>query len=119
MDRRSQSRPTGGSSVRLHKRLFCIGGLLGLGVAFAAPSLAAATDAGAQFKAIYTREWQWRQAQFAGADDEDSQGEAANHLPKVDAATQDMREHYWAEVIKQLDALPQAQLSAEDSSALN
>ena len=66
------------------------------------------------FHKLYTREWQWRQQQFAGADDEDSSGHAADHLPKVDAATQAVRERYWAEVLVQLKAIPPAQLSAAD-----
>ncbi|GLQ93247.1 DUF885 domain-containing protein [Dyella acidisoli] len=74
----------------------------------------AATDADQTFHDLYTHEWQWRQQQFAGADDEDSQGKTADHLPKVDAATQAMREQYWNNVLSQLDAIPEAQLSAED-----
>ncbi|MGC1551018.1 MAG: DUF885 family protein [Rhodanobacter sp.] len=74
----------------------------------------ATTDASQQFHDVYTQEWQWRQQQFAGADDEDSQGHPADHLPKVDAATQTMREQYWANVLKQLDAIPKSQLKGED-----
>jgi uncharacterized protein (DUF885 family) len=66
------------------------------------------------FHQLYTREWQWRQQQFAGADDEDSNGQPADHLPKVDASTQAMRERYWADVLAQLKAIPVAQLSAAD-----
>ena len=93
--------------------LLRLGTVLGLGMAMVTPVLAAA-DATRQFHDLYTREWQWRQQQFAGADDEDSQGQPADHLPKVDAATQAMREQYWADVLKQLDAIPMRQLSAED-----
>ena len=64
--------------------------------------------------ALYTREWQWRQQQLAGSDDEDSQQPDADHLPKVDATTQAMRERYWAEVLAQLANIPQAQLSQDD-----
>ena len=71
-------------------------------------------DATQAFHALYTHEWQWRQQQFAGSDDEDSSGQAAAHLPKVDAATQAMRERYWAGVLAQLDAIPEATLSQED-----
>lgn len=72
-------------------------------------------DATARFHAIYTREWAWRQAQFKGEDDEDSHGSAlADHLPKVDAATQAARERYWADVLKQLDAIPVKQLHGDD-----
>ncbi|MEH6422341.1 DUF885 domain-containing protein [Pseudomonas sp. CGJS7] len=91
---------------------------LGLAPAFAAEPasapIAASSDAGERFKALYTREWKWRQAQFAGGDDEDVQGQPAAHLPKVDPATQAERERYWAQVLKELDAIPKNQLSGED-----
>jgi len=75
----------------------------------------AADDATARFHAIYTKEWAWRQAQFKGEDDEDNHGSAlADHLPKVDAETQAMREHYWADVLKQLEAISPAQLHGDD-----
>lgn len=77
-------------------------------------SVAPPTDAGARFKALYTREWTWRQEQTAGADDENGDSRAADHLPKVDPATQGMRTAYWQQVMGELDAIPQAQLSAED-----
>lgn len=88
--------------------------------AAAAPPAAAAdatardSEAGARFKALYTREWKWRQAQFAGGDDEDVQGQASSRLPKVDLATQAERERYWAQVLKELDAIDKAQLRGED-----
>ena len=39
----------------------------------AAPASAVQTSAAQRFKALYTREWRWRQAQLAGAVDEDNQ----------------------------------------------
>lgn len=66
------------------------------------------------FHSLYTREWQWRQQQYAGGDDEDSNGKASAHLPKVDAATQAMRERYWSDVLTQLKAIPESKLSQED-----
>ena len=93
--------------------LFRLGCVLGLCLIVAAPTLAA-VDASQQFHDLYTHEWQWRQQQFAGGGDEDSQGQAADHLPKVDAATQTMREQYWGNVLKQLDAISKNQLSADD-----
>ncbi|KWV13606.1 DUF885 domain-containing protein [Xanthomonas translucens] len=74
----------------------------------------ASSDAGARFKALYLREWTWRQQQSAGADDEDSQGQAADHLPKVDPATQNLRTAYWQQVLRELEAIDPAQLSAQD-----
>jgi uncharacterized protein (DUF885 family) len=88
-------------------------GCLLMSLIISAPVMAT-NQATQTFHDLYTREWHWRQEQFAGADDEDSQGKAADHLPKVDAATQGMREKYWSDVLQQLHAIPENQLSAED-----
>lgn len=82
--------------------------------AAAAAATPANSDAATRFKALYTREWKWRQAQFAGGDDEDVQGQPASRLPKVDLATQAMRERYWAQVMSELDAIEPAALGDED-----
>ncbi|MDE1149394.1 MAG: DUF885 family protein [Azospirillaceae bacterium] len=84
-----------------------------VGAAHAAPA-AAPAKADAQFKAIYTKEWKWRQEEFKGEDDEDSTDTAAGHLPKVDAATQEKRLKVWEGVIKELDGVNQAELSPEE-----
>jgi uncharacterized protein (DUF885 family) len=94
-------------------RFVRLGCLFGLCMMVITPALATA-DVSQRFHDLYTREWQWRQQQFAGADDEDRQGRQADHLPKVDATTQAMREQYWADVLKQLDAIPKSQLSDAD-----
>lgn len=80
----------------------------------AAAAITASSEAATRFKALYTREWKWRQAQFAGGDDEDVQGQPASRLPKVDLATQAMRERYWAQVMSELDAIDKAALGDED-----
>ena len=90
---------------------------LGLAAALVAaavslPAQAAPPGADARFKALYTREWEWRQEQYA--DDEDGQRPVVDHLPKVDSATQAMRLHYWQDVMRQLDAIPREKLSAEN-----
>ncbi|MEI2453594.1 DUF885 domain-containing protein [Lysobacter firmicutimachus] len=94
---------------------------LGALPAFAAEPAAASVAAqrsedavGARFKALYTREWKWRQAQFAGGDDEDVQGQPSDKLPKVDPASQAARERYWAQVMEELDAIDKSQLRGED-----
>lgn len=47
-----------------------------------------ASDADDRFKALYTKEWTWRQQQFGGLDDEDKQADPKDdHLPAVGAAT--------------------------------
>ncbi len=88
-----------------------ISALAGLGMmaaAMAAPAHAA--DADARFKALYTREWSWREKEFAGEDDEDD-AKPADHLPAIDKATQDRRLAYWQEVMMELDGIPRAKLS--------
>ncbi|WP_372393543.1 DUF885 family protein [Xanthomonas sp. NCPPB 3582] len=83
----------------------------------AEPAPTAQNTAAARFKALYTREWRWRQAQLSGAVDEDTQATQdtqSDHLPKVDVATQNQRTAYWQQALAELDAIPQAQLSAED-----
>ncbi|WP_256364916.1 DUF885 family protein [Rhodanobacter sp. 115] len=81
-----------------------------------APTNAPPNEAGARLRALYEREWAWRREQFAGFDDEDGEGAPADHLPRVDAATQSQREHYWRDVLAQLDALPLDQLGERDAT---
>ncbi len=75
-------------------------------------ALARAADlsADAQFKAIYTTEWAWREAQFAGEDGDDLTRPIADHLPDVSAANQAARLAYWTDVAARLDALAPASL---------
>jgi uncharacterized protein (DUF885 family) len=80
----------------------------------AAAATPASSEAATRFKALYTREWKWRQAQFAGGDDEDVQGQPASRLPKVDLATQAMRERYWTQVMSELEAIDPSALGDED-----
>lgn len=58
-----------------------------------------------RFRALYRREWQWRQQQQAGADDESSAADHVDHLPRVDPASQQARSDYWARVLAELDTL--------------
>ena len=69
-------------------------------------------SADSRFKAIYTAEWTWREDQFP--DDEDGQKPVQDHLPKVDPATQAMRLARWEDALKEIDAIPRAQLSAAE-----
>ena len=81
--------------------------------AVAVPAVAAVKAGGgadAKFKALYTREWKWREDQFASG--EDDVKEIVDHLPKVDPASQQMRLRYWQAVMTELDAIPRARLSA-------
>jgi uncharacterized protein (DUF885 family) len=73
---------------------------------------AAPNDADARLKAIYSAEWTWREQQLP--DEEDSQKPIQDHLPKVDPASQQMRLHYWEDVLHKLDAIDRAQLSPKE-----
>lgn len=92
-------------------------------LALACIAVAGAISASAQtprataerFKALYTREWNWRQAQSAGLDeDADRTTAVRDRFPKVDAATQAERVRYWRAVLTELKAIPLAELSPED-----
>jgi uncharacterized protein (DUF885 family) len=61
---------------------------------------------------IYTTEWKWRTDQLS--DDEDSTRPIADHLPRVDPATQDMRLKYLGDVAQRLDGIDRARLSAKE-----
>lgn len=75
-------------------------------------SVAPTTDE--RFKAIYEREWEWRQSQFPTVDEDRDASAEAQKLPNVDAATQRARMKVWDEVLRELDALPLAELSAAE-----
>jgi uncharacterized protein (DUF885 family) len=68
--------------------------------------------ADAQLRAIYTSEWRWRTEQLA--QEEDSRRPVADHLPKVDPASQQMRLRYWQDTLKRVDAIPRTSLSAPE-----
>src|SRR5688500_15839375 len=96
---------------------FLIGLVLLAGMAMsgnAAVAAEAGSAASERFKALYEREWDWRQTQFPGADDEDSQEKIADRLPKVDPATQAERTRYWQDVLQQLDAIPVSALPEQE-----
>ncbi len=66
----------------------------------------------ARFRAIYTAEWKWRDEQFA--DTEDTRRPLKDHLPKVDSATQQMRQRYWEDVLNKVNGIRRADLSADE-----
>ncbi len=78
----------------------------------AAPaSLAAESPADAAFRAIYEKEWAWRQT-GGGEASEDSDGPAnATRMPDVGAAAQQARLVVWDDVLAQLDKLDTKALS--------
>jgi uncharacterized protein (DUF885 family) len=67
----------------------------------------------AKFKAICTREWAWRKEQFGIRDEESTRESLPDHLPKADPASEAARLDYWTKVMKEVDAIPRDQLSAE------
>jgi uncharacterized protein (DUF885 family) len=84
--------------------------------AVAAPAAAAAAVAGkadARFQAIYKAEWQWRIKQRL-AWDEDEPRDVRDALPKVDARTQAARLAMWQGVLRRLDGIRPADLSATE-----
>ncbi|MET3117990.1 uncharacterized protein (DUF885 family) [Undibacterium sp. GrIS 1.8] len=66
-----------------------------------------------QFKAIYTKEAAWRQAQ-TGEFDEDNDRGVSPSLPKVGAVVQQAKLVYWSDVMRQLDKINPSALSTED-----
>jgi uncharacterized protein (DUF885 family) len=69
-------------------------------------------NADSRFRALYTAEWKWREEQFA--DGEDGQRPIADHLPKVDPATQAQRLKVWEDLLGKLDTIPRARLSSRE-----
>src|SRR5262245_61275527 len=70
------------------------------------------TSADARLRALYTDEWNWRRKELARNGDQPS--DAADHFPRVDAASQQARLAYWTKTLSALDAIPLDQLSPEE-----
>jgi uncharacterized protein (DUF885 family) len=85
---------------------------LGAAMMSCTASAAETKNADAQLRVIYTEEWKWREEQFPNL--EDPSKPVADRLPKVDPATQEMRLHYWEDVLRKLHEVPRAQLSPEE-----
>lgn len=71
--------------------------------------------ADAALRRLYDTEWTWRQKEMARQDLDDGASEAADHLPRVDAASETARIGYWTRTLAALDAIPVAQLSPEEA----
>ncbi len=74
--------------------------LLQLQVAAQAPK-----SADERLRAVYNAEWSWRQKEMS--DD-------SGYFPRVDAATQQAHLAYWTRALAEVDAIPFAELSAEE-----
>jgi uncharacterized protein (DUF885 family) len=84
-------------------------------MASAGQASAQAGAADARLKALYEREWAWRQGELGRVRDDNGRwGEGADHLPKVDAKSQAARLAYWTAVLAELDKIPVSQLSPEE-----
>ncbi|RYD40313.1 MAG: DUF885 domain-containing protein [Sphingomonadales bacterium] len=79
------------------------------------PAAAASTDsADSRLKALYEAEWAWRQKEFARRVGDPPFTASADHLPRVDAATQAARQAYWQKTLAALDTIPVDQLSENE-----
>ena len=92
----------------------CLGVLAPSAMAAAAApaSLAAESKADAQFRAIYEKEWKWRQAETGQADEDNDTTGNNPRLPDVSPAAQQARLKVWQDVLAQLDRLDASQLSS-------
>jgi uncharacterized protein (DUF885 family) len=90
----------------------CLALILGAPATAFAKATPAHNSADTRFVAIYKREWAWRENEFPGKERGDAP--IADRLAKVDAASQARRLAYWEDVLKQLKAVPEARLSAEE-----
>lgn len=79
-----------------------------------APAALAVQDADAQFKAIYAKEWAWRQAGGGEASEDEDAPANATRLPDVGPEAQAARLKVWEEVLQQLKTIDPATLSAEN-----
>ena len=84
---------------------------------FAAPASQASRPAesalDAKFRAIYQREWKWRQAQNGSSGEEDSQADSMR-LPDVSPEANAARLKVWEDVLRELDGIDPQKLNAEN-----
>jgi uncharacterized protein (DUF885 family) len=73
-----------------------------------------AASADARLRALYTEEWNWRRREMARSGDQPGEAGASDHLPRVDAASQQARLAYWTRTLATLDSIPFDQLSPEE-----
>jgi len=86
-----------------------------LAASVAAPAQqASSASADERLRAIYTAEWEWRLKEMAREPGDLGRDSTADHLPRVDAASQKARLAYWNNALAELDKIPFEQLSAEE-----
>ena len=81
-------------------------------VLLATPAVAQTQSPDDAFKALYTTEWTWRQAQYSGNDNRDDA--ISPHLPDVSPKAEAARLAYWQNVERQLAAIDPKALSADN-----
>ncbi len=81
----------------------------------AAPPAARASTADGAFRALYEREWAWRQKQRGESDEDEGASRIRPQAPKVDAATQAERLRYWTGVMRELERMDPKRLSPREA----
>jgi len=74
----------------------------------------ATSDADQHLKALYTAEWDWRQQELARVPGQVGSRAEGDHLPRVDAASQQRRLEYWQKTLADLDRIALERLSPEE-----
>jgi len=83
-------------------------------VTSAPAAVAAEAPADAAFRAIYEKEWAWRQAGGGEASEDGDAPEGASRMPDVSAASQQARLKVWDAVLEQLQRIDPTTLSTEN-----
>ena len=84
----------------------------GAAIAQATPAAPASAPSAAdtRLRALYDDYSRWDTRESAYFQDADGDLKAGDHLPRVDAASQQKRQAYLQNALQQLDAIPEAQL---------
>ena len=93
-------------------------GLLAALFLVTAAQAAPAPSADAKLKAIYEKEWAWRQTQRGEVGEDDDPSRIRAKLPKVDPATQAARLAYWTGTMKAVEAVDARALSPAQAENL-
>ena len=80
------------------RSILCLS-MLSLLLAACVAASARANETDDAFRAITAREWTWRNAEFAGGEDEDGEGAPSRRLPSIDPATYQARLKVWDGVL--------------------
>ena len=78
------------------------------------PAAAAGSAADRSFRALYEREWAWRQKQRGETDEDEQASRIRPSMPRVDAATQAQRLSYWTGVMRELRSVDPRRLSPRE-----